>query len=207
MSPWLRSLVLKWLARFTFTTSLVAKVDQDTEQKAKKLRDLHRPDKNTKPRKLIESICLLSPEWDSTFDLNVSDSNHIEEQRDMNGDLREPWSTHSRVQGQGFQKEPTATENEVHLTTNPHESNMATIVQDSKDCLCKLLVGKLEARQKTLLEHVSNMTTMLTDQEISSEKKKEWQLASSILDRSFLVFFVVGLVVSSVAIFMQIPNA
>ena len=68
-------------------------------------------------------------------------------------------------------------------------------------------MDKLEHRQKTLVEHVSNMTSMLTDQEINTEKKKEWQLASRILDRSFLVFFVVGLIVSSLAIFMQIPHA
>ena len=63
----------------------------------------------------------------------------------------------------------------------------------------------LEERQKTLVEHVSNMSSMLTDWEINAEKKKEWHLASRILDRSFLVFFIVGLIVSSLAIFLQIP--
>lgn len=74
-------------------------------------------------------------------------------------------------------------------------------------CHWRTLVDTLEERQKTLVEHVSNMSSMLTDWEINAEKKKEWHLASRILDRSFLVFFIVGLIVSSLAIFLQIPWA
>lgn len=216
MPAWVRTVVLKWLAWITFTKSLVTKVDEDAEQKAQKFLELYEPKKNTKPPrkatqtkdgKVMESVSLLAPEWDSTYDLSGADSNEIEKKADYCGAKGEPWSSHrSQTSDKGFQEESATSGVESQSSTIQQSANIQSLVQDSKDCICKSLVEKLESRQKKLLEHVGNMTSMLTDQEISQEKRKEWQLASSILDRSFLVLFIIGLIVSSVAIFMQTPG-
>ena len=203
--------MLNWLARITFTTTLVSKVDEEAEEKAKKFLELYKPKNKTKPsrgadRKLNESVCLLSPEWDSTYDLNATESTQIEEHCESNASQGEPWGSH-KSQKKSIQEESTARRIEPNQAiAQQHPVNIQTLVQDTKECICKSLVEKLETRQTTLLKHVSNMASMLTDQEISLEKRKEWQLVSSILDRTFLVFFVVGLIVSSLAIFMQIPR-
>ena len=203
MPGWVRNIVLNWLARITFTTALVSKIDEDAEEKTKKFLELYKPKNKTRgaDRNLNESICLLSPEWDSTYDVNATESTQIEEHCESNARQGEPWGSH-RSRKKSIQEESTASEPDQAQ----HPVNVQTLVQDTNSCICKSLVEKLETRQTMLLKHVSNMASMLTDQEISLEKRKEWQLVSSILDRTFLVFFVVGLIVSSLAIFMQIPE-
>lgn len=154
---------------------------------------------------LNESVRLLSPECDSTYDLNATESAEIEENCESSASQGEPWASH-KSRKKSIQEESTESGIEPEQAMSQNTAKIQTLVQDTKDCICKSLVEKLETRQKTLLTHVSNMASMLTDQEISLEKRKEWQLVSSILDRTFLVFFVLALIVSSVAIFMQIPE-
>ncbi|CAB4013688.1 neuronal acetylcholine receptor subunit alpha-7-like [Paramuricea clavata] len=215
MPSWIQTVVLDWLAKLTFTSSDVKKVREDNEEKAAKFLELFKtrktPGSRNKARdgQLMESVYLLAPEWDSTYDLDTAGGAENDdvfttvEEGEMAGGKGsgEPWSSHKSTSSCSHKKPSTVSGH------SENAGNMELVVQGNKDCICSTLVDKLEHRQKTLVEHVSNMTSMLTDQEINTEKKKEWQLASRILDRSFLVFFVVGLIVSSLAIFMQIPHA
>ncbi|XP_046848693.1 neuronal acetylcholine receptor subunit alpha-10-like [Xenia sp. Carnegie-2017] len=205
MPSWIKTVVLNWLAKVTFATSDVAKAKKDFEEKAAKFLDLFKSTSirngNSKSSD-VETISLLSSEWDSTYDL---DQSFIEESvftnvtKDGEKVVGEPWSSHKLYSG-GSLKKTVSPSTPSTSTTSPQ-----MIVQENKNCICRTLVDTLEERQKTLVEHVSNMSSMLTDWEINAEKKKEWHLASRILDRSFLVFFIVGLIVSSLAIFLQIP--
>ena len=65
---------VQWLAKITFSATLVKKVDEDTEEKAKNFSELERKENEGRfgrNQGLVESACLLSPEWDSTYDLDV----------------------------------------------------------------------------------------------------------------------------------------
>ena len=81
MPSWLQTVVLTWLAKLTFTTSDVRRVKQDAEETAAKFLELFKTRKMAGSRnvardgKLMESVCLLAPEWDSTYELNGEGKN------------------------------------------------------------------------------------------------------------------------------------
>lgn len=91
--------------------------------------------------------------------------------------------------------------NDQHMFRNPEKSRCACDTSSCQDFNAKLL-----HQQKHLVEDVRKLAHLVEEQEEAAERQEEWAVVAHIADTVFMYLFILTLVVSTVVIFMNVPE-